>query len=130
MLTAVEHTAIAVARADRTAAYLRGNVDLLSRYGINVENAIERIAAVAASGVRAYVALDPIMALSDRIVRISDQINGTVVRRGGRNILTRSGPDDNLDGDLLAAIGVNLCTAIPGDSELYCPPARGILRSV
>lgn len=125
-MNAADHAAVAIARANRTAAHLRENADLLARHGVNIEAAIVRIMRAATSGDPAYVALDPICNLGDRITRISDRINGTVVR--GNIITTRSGFDDDPDGDLLAAIGLNLVSSIPCDVELYVPPAASVLR--
>lgn len=130
MLTTAEHTEIAINRANRTAAYLRENADLLSRYGINANNSITRINNVAHSGVPAYVALDPIINLGNRITHISDRILGITVSRGGRDIHIRGGANNSHDGDLLAAIGMNLVTSIPSDGELYRPPGEKILRNV
>jgi hypothetical protein len=127
-MDAAGHATVCLNRANLTAEYLRANAELLTRYGVNAEAAIVRINRAASAGNPAYVALEPIMNLGNRIGRIGDRINGTVVR--GRTITTRSGPDDNLDGDLLAAIGMNLVASIPSDTELYYPPAANIRRSV
>jgi hypothetical protein len=127
-MDAAGHATVCFNRANRTAEYLRANAELLTRYGVNVEHAIDTVNFAANLGLPAYAALEPILNLGERIGRIGDRINGTVVR--GRTITTRSGPNDNLGGDLLAAIGMNLVVSIPSDTELYYPPATNILRSV
>ena len=126
MATAEEHATTALRRAARAADLLTDHADLLGRHGINVNRAIARIDTAARSGDPAYAAMDPIINLGDRITRISDRINGTVVC--GRTITTCALPDDNPDGDVLAAIGINLVDSIPRDVELYVPPPVSILR--
>lgn len=125
MATAADHAAVALYRAARAADLLTEHADLLNRHGINVTRVIARIDTAARSGDPAYAAMDPIISLGDRITRISDRINGTVVR--GRTITTCATPHDNPDGDILAAIGINLVDSIPRDVELYVPPAPMVL---
>lgn len=127
-MDAAGHAEVAIARAARVADLLTDNGDLLDRYGIDVNRAIARIDRAARAGDPAYVALEPILILGERVGRVGDRINGTVVC--GRTITTRSGPDDNLDGDELCAIAINLVDSIPRGVELYFAPSRKILRSV
>lgn len=127
-MDAAGHAEVAIARAARVVDLLTDNSDLLARYGIDANRAIARIDRAARAGDPAYVALEPILILGGRIGRIGDRINGTVVR--GRTITVRSGPDDNLDGDELCAIAINLVDSIPRGVELYFTPSRKILRSV
>lgn len=117
MSTVTDHSAIAVARADRTANYLRANADVLTRRGINVNSVIDGIYRAAHAGDPAYVALGPIVNLGNRLIRISDRLTGTVVRRGGRDITATDIASP--DGDALAEIATNLVTSIPADSDLY-----------
>ena len=116
MLTTADNSEIALNRADRTATYLRENANLLGRYGINVDGSIARINRVAASGVPAYAALDPILNLGSRVNRIADRLLGIRVARGGRDIAvdSRYCPD----GDALLEIATNLSTFIPSDGNL------------
>lgn len=116
--TAIDHTAIAIARADRVASYLTANADVLSHHGINVTSAITRIRRAANAGDPAYVALDPICNLGERIARISDRLLGIRVNSRG-DITTTSAPTNGPDGDVLAEVAVNLLTYIPSDADLY-----------
>lgn len=117
--TAVEHAAIAAARADRVADHLTANADVLTRHGINVPNVITRIRRDAAAGRPAYEALAPITNLGDRIARISDRLLGIRTSRGGRDVTFTSTPPNGPDGDVLLEIAMNLLTNIPADLELY-----------
>lgn len=117
MITTEQHAEIATRRASVTADYLTANADVLARHRINVAREIARITDAAASGVPAYVAMDPILALADRIVRISDRLTGTVVSRGGRDILTSNRV--SRDGDVLLEVAMNLSANVPADHELY-----------